>query len=146
MIDIKTGVRLSKEEVLNLLVYFDDSSEHPLHDGLDFETYSIKLSQYANFILAYSSGKYVGFIAYYLNTEGKFVYIPQIVVHKSKRHQGVGHCMFGALVSRYSIAYSTVKLEVLRENMNAINFYTREGFTKIEDREERLYLEKELGG
>lgn len=144
MIDIKTGVRLSKEEVLNLLVYFDDSSEHPLHDGLDFETYSIKLSRYANFILAYSSGKCVGFIAYYLNTEGKFVYIPQIVVHKSIRHQGVGHCMFSALISRYSIAYSTVKLEVLKENIIAREFYLRENLTIIEDRGERLLLNKEI--
>ncbi len=144
MIEIKTGIRLAKEDVLDLLNYFDDSSDHPLHDGLDFEIYSDKLSTYAYFIVAYLDEKCVGFIAYYLNEEGRFAYIPQTVVHKDGRHRGVGHTMFEALYKSIMGEYLTIRLEVLKSNTNARNFYTREGFVAIEDHNERLLLENKL--
>ena len=50
--EIRTGLRLSQSEVLSLLNRFDDSSEKPIYTGIDFSTYSIKLSQYAYFIIA----------------------------------------------------------------------------------------------
>ena len=142
--EIKVGIRLTEEEVFNLLNHFDDSSDHPLHEGLDFETYSDKLSKCAYFIIAYLEEQCVGFIAYYLNDEGRFAYIPQTVVHKAGRHQGVGHTMFGALYKSVMEKYSTIRLEVLKSNNNARNFYTREGFIAIEDHNERLRLEKKL--
>ena len=116
MIDLKSGIRLSKEEVIDLLEYFDDSSDRPLHEGLDFDAYSDKLSKYAYFTLAYLKNLCVGFIAYYLNDEGRFVYVPQVVVHKCGRHQGVGHLMFIELYAKCANKYRTVELEVLKDN------------------------------
>lgn len=141
---ITSGIRLSKLEVHNLLLYFDDSSDIPLHEGLDFDSYSEKLSKYAYFVIASENDSQVGFVAYYLNEEGKFVYIPQVVVHKDGRHKGIGHKMFQTLFDSLSNEYENVKLEVLKENDYAREFYKREGFEYIEDRGEKLLLAKTL--
>lgn len=137
---INVGERISKEEVLSLLAYFDNSSDHPLHEGLDFDSYSEKLSKFAYFVIASDDSSRLGFIAYYLNEDGRFVYIPQIVVHKDGRHKGIGHKMLQALKDSYSDSFANIRLEVLKDNMNAKKFYEREGFTFEEDRAERLLL------
>lgn len=142
--EIRTGLKLSQAEVLLLLNRFDDSSDTPLHEGLDFELYSKKLSDYAYFIIAIENNSQIGFIAYYLNEEGQFAYVPQIVVHKEGRHKGVGHAMFAYLYDSILTEYSCVKLEVLKSNNNARKFYSREGFVEIEDHNERLLLQKNI--
>lgn len=142
--EIRTGLRLSQSEVLNLLERFDDSSDSPLHVGLDFMTYSLKLSQYAYFVIAYNGTEQIGFMAYYLNDENHFVYVPQIVVHKDARHKGVGHLMFQHLYETLTTEYWSIDLEVLKSNDNARAFYRREGFVEYEDRNERFLLKKNI--
>lgn len=141
---IHTGLKLSQTEVLSLLEHFDDSSDEPLHESLDFYQYSKKLSQYAYFVIATEDKQQIGFIAYYLNDENHFAYIPQVVVHKSARHKGVGHSMFTVLYECIRNNFLTLKLEVLKSNINARAFYEREGFVESEDRYERLLLYKIL--
>ena len=111
---------------------------------MDFNQYSKKLSQYAYFVLATENNKQIGFVAYYLNDENHFVYIPQVVVHKSARHKRVGHSMFMDLYKCIRINFLTLKLEVLKSNINARSFYEREGFVEICEHNERLLLEKKL--
>ncbi len=142
--EFKIGVRLSQEEVMRLLNHFDDSFDIPLHEGLDFISYSEKLSMYAYFVLVIEKEKLLGFIAYYLNDVKKFVYTPLIVVHKDGRHRGVGHLMLDVLCSQYAGLYESVNLDVLKNNMNARRFYEREGFKVIEDHNERLLLNKSI--
>lgn len=141
-VDVK--VRLSKTDVFALLQHFDDSSDRPLHEGLDFDSYSEKLSNHAFFVLYHEEGLLLAFIAYYLNYEENFVYIPQIVVHKKGRHQGVGHQMIEILEKSLPNSFKVIRLEVLKENIVAYNFYMREGFSEVEDRNERFLLEKKL--
>ena len=141
---VHTGLKLSQSEVLSLLEYFDDTSDEPLHESLDFYQYSKKLSQYAYFVIATEDNQQIGFIAYYLNDENHFAYIPQVVVTKSPRHKGVGHSMFTVLYECISNKFLTLKLEVLKSNINARAFYEREGFGEISDHNERLLLEKKL--
>ena len=139
---IHSGLRLSQSEVLSLLNRFDDSSEKPLHEGIDFSTYSIKLSQYAYFIIAIENDLQMGFVAYYLNDDNHFAYVPQVVVHKEARHKGLGHSMFNVLCDSLAANIECIKLEVLKSNFYARNFYQREGFSCVEDHSERLLLEK----
>lgn len=134
--------KLSEKKVFDLLQYFDDSSDEPLHLNLDFITYSKKLSDFAHFILILEGDKLMSFLAYYLNDEGRFIYIPQIVVHKDGRHQGLGHQMMSLLVEQYRGRYDCILLEVLKSNANALAFYQREGFEIKEDRNEKYLLVK----
>lgn len=142
--DILSGLKLSQSEVLSLLNRFDDSSDTPLHESLDFNAYSKKLSDFAFFIIAIENNLQIGFIAFYLNKEGHFAYVPQVVVHKDGRHKGVGHTMFVTLYNYTRTYYNSIRLEVLKFNENACRFYVREGFVEIEDHNERLLLEKVL--
>jgi len=144
--DLKLGIRLSKEDVYTLLTYFDYSSSEPLHESLDFYSYKDKLSENAFFILATESSQWIGFIAYYLNDEEKYIYVPQVVVVEGFKHKGVGHKMFNALYSHYwdCAKYETIRLEVLKDNIIGRKFYKKEGFVEVEDRGKRLLLSKEL--
>lgn len=142
--NIQVEKRLSPKEVLDLLANFDDSSDKLLHEQVNLKEYSEKLSSYAFFILAYEDSVLKGFIAYYLNDKNKFVYITQIVVHQSARHKGLGHTMMTALVENTNDFYECIRLEVLTQNSNAKKFYIREGFYKIEDRDSRILLQKDL--
>lgn len=142
--DIKINLRLSKSEVLSLLNYFDDSSDSPLHEVLDFEIYSKKFSDYAYFLIVEAQNEINGFIAFYKNEEDKLIYIPQIIVHKNSRHKGIGHKMMSALVNHTQSFYNKIQLEVAKDNHYARDFYAREGFLIVEERKVRFLLEKSL--
>ena len=86
----------------------------------------------------------MGFVAYYLNDENHFAYVPQVVVHKEARHKGLGHSMFKVLCDSLTSNIKCIKLEVLKSNLYARNFYQREGFSCVEDHSERILLEKKL--
>lgn len=144
--EIQIDIRLTVLEVNNLPNRFDNSSDIPLHEGSDFVSYSEKLSKKAHFILIKENGEMMGFIAYYLNEEGRFAYVPQVVVHREGRHKGLGHKMFAALEESLSCNYDKIQLEVLKSNHNARNFYEREGFIYKEDRNERILLCKNIKG
>lgn len=142
--EISTALKLSNQEVLELLNYFDDSSDLPLHAGLDFSSYSKKLSEKALFVIAYEHSEMAGFIAYYLNSEGHFAYIPQFVVNKQYRHRGIGHRLMKELIASLPELYTSIRLEVLKSNTYAASFYKREGFSELDDHNERTLLKYDL--
>lgn len=84
----------------------------------------------------------MGFVAYYLNDENHFAYVPQVVVHKEARHKGLGHSMFKVLCDSLTSNIKCIKLEVLKSNFYVRNFYQRDGFSCVEDHSERILLEK----
>lgn len=141
--EITVGNKLSKSEVIDLFNRFDESSYVPFHKDIDFETYGEKLSRYALFVIAKEKDLQMGFIAYYLNTEDNFVYIPQFVVHTDGRHQGLGHKMLLSLMQSVE-SFSEIRLEVLLGNEKAWNFYKREGFSLLNEKEKRSLLYKAL--
>ena len=138
--DFLTNKRLDLTSVRNLLERFDNAFTPPLHLGLDFEQYSTKLSENAHFILAEQDNQPIGFIAYYLNEEGKFIYVPFTAVHPTGRHKHIGHTMFSYLKGLLGDSYQFIRLEVLKNNVNARRFYEREGFCISEDRGEKFLL------
>lgn len=141
--EIRSGVKLSKDEVVGLLNRFDDSSYLPFHEDLDFDSYGEKLSRHAWFVLAEEKGILMGFIAYYLNEEEHFVYVPQTVVHTDSRHTGLGHLMFSSLYSQV-VGYNCIHLEVMKDNTQALAFYTREGFSVKSESSDRYFLSKNI--
>lgn len=143
-IEIEVGVKLSQIEVLSLFYHFDDSSEVPLHKCLDFQMHSRKFADKAYFNLAKIGSQIIGFVAYYLNEEGKFAYISEIIVHKDGRHRGIGHKMMVSLINAVGTSYKCIRLEVLKSNQYARKFYEREGYNEIDDHGNKLLLEKVL--
>ena len=141
---IQTDAHLEQKEVLTLLLRFDKVFVEPLHESVDFADYSNKLSQFAHFLLAYDQDVLIGFIAYYLNEEGSFAYVPFTAVRPEWWRKGVGHLMFSCLYDYISGKYSCIKLEVLKTNISARGFYKKEGFDISEDRNEKLLMSKKI--
>lgn len=138
---IEVGKKLSQDMVFSLLEFFDDSAVGHLSDRIDLLSYSIKLSNNALFLIVKDLDNYLGFVAYYLNTEGKFVYISQIITHKTGRHKGIGHLMLSHLTDSLTGSYNSILLEVYNSNNSALVFYKREGFMLRENRGEKSLLE-----
>ena len=145
MMIIKCEYQLNSTKVYSLLERFDTSFDEPLHEKIDFIAYSEKLSHHAHFILAYDDNKQIGFIAYYINEEGRYAYIPFIAVHPNGRHRGIGHTMFSYLWEIIPVEIDYVRLEVKVSNINAQNFYHREGFYVISNENNgKILLNKDL--
>lgn len=141
---IEGGIRLSEKQAEALLLDFDRAFDPALHVELDLLNYCKKLASNAFFVLAKEGMETIGFIAYYLNVEGHFCYIPLAAVAKGKRNEGRGRLMFQYLYSLMDSSMDTIRLEVLKSNVGALGFYLNEGFTLVGERDVRSILEKSL--
>lgn len=139
---IEGGVRLSNEQAYSLLREFDSAFDPMLHEDLDLSGYSQKLAFNAYFILAKMDAKTIGFIAYYLNEEGQFCYVPLLAVNNSFRNCGIAKGMFRELYSIIPDRAKNILLEVDKNNVIARSLYSSEGFSIAEDRGKKFLLKK----
>ncbi len=137
---IEGGVRLSCEQAYSLLLDFDSAFDPALHRELDLSSYSQKLASNAYFVLAKEDIETVGFIAYYLNDEGKFCYVPLLAVSNNFRNCGIAKGMFTELYSSIPESTKHILLEVEKNNIAARSLYRSEGFFVAENRENKLLL------
>ena len=135
---------LENDAVDALLQMSDNEFVPSLSHSIDLKQYAKKLSENAQFVLAINKGEMAGFVAYYLNDEGQFIYVPLIWVSSRYQRQGIGEQLIGQLSSLSLIGYTSILLEVLKTNKGALKFYQNEGFEKEEDRGEKLLLKKKL--
>lgn len=143
-IKIQDNTFLSKDDFKLLMKKADKLFTPPISDVIDLDTYSEKLYTYANFVVCYDEKKIDGFIAFYRNVTEKQLYITLICVDKVCQQQGVGSQMLDVLSSLKNEGFSSIGLEVVKENLNAYNFYKHHGFVEQEDRGEKLLMQKEL--
>ncbi len=139
---IKT--ELSYDEVLHLLQQCDRNFSPCLSHNLDFVQYAQKLSACAHFILALEADKTVGFVAYYLNKKGEFIYIPLIWVSPLCQRRGIGKAFIEHLAMLSKEGFQSIRLEVLKTNISGISFYRNELFQVEEDRGEKYLFIKKL--
>lgn len=139
-------VRTTLEEkvVFNLLSMSDKDFMPALSSSMDIKQYAHKLATCAQFIIVLKQEQIVGFVAYYLNDEGQFIYVPLIWVSSLFQRQGVGKQLIQNLVELSLLDYKCIKLEVLKTNVHAIMFYKNEQFEIAEDRGEKYLLIKSL--
>jgi len=136
--------RLSQNEVLRILQDSDKDFNTPLSCNLDLFKYANKLSENANFILLKEGNNIIGCIAYYLNNDGQFVYIPYFWVNKINQRSGCGHYLLDSLIKSLPEKYTEIKLEVAKDNFKAFSFYNKNGFKIVEDREKKYLLSKKI--
>ena len=118
----------------------------PLSQSIDIDKMAEKWSKYAKFLTLHDNYKeLVALVVFYENKEERFLYIPHFVVRAPFRHKGVGHaCIKYLLETTKSEGFEMFRLEVLKTNANAIQFYHKEGFGLKEERENTYLLEKEI--
>lgn len=125
IVSINKG-NLKQQEVKALLLRFNDAFTLPLVSQVaDTERYSEKLAKYACFLVAEEDEKIIGFMAYYRNDELRQLYVTHVCVANAYQHKGIGGLMFERLESFSTQGYSSIGLEVNKENTKAYNFYKK---------------------
>lgn len=112
----------------------------------DLETYPMKLATYAEgFVEVDSNGGLCAVVLGYVNDrETRTAYISYIARLPGSSVSGADlHLAFEGLARDRGMR--AIRLEVLKENARAQAFYGRLGYRQIEDRGERLLMEKAIG-
>lgn len=146
LVDITINKKLNANEAFDLLKQFDKSFVPPLNNCIDLVSYSQKLADNAYFIFAIQKGNIIGFVAYYINRENRFLYVPFTAVLPEYRGQGVGYLMFEHLYEIKDNDLDSIQLEVDKNNQSARAFYERSGFQIKEERVNKYLLDKKYKG
>ena len=135
------------EKILTVLNEFAECLG-ALRQGISFrKKMADKFSLNAEFVLVKKNGENIGFIAYYANNiVEKTVYISMITVSILYRRQGIGELLLKKSISdAIQRKMKFIKLEVRKDNLNAICFYEKNGFiVEKEASENSLYMKKTL--
>mgnify|MGYP002515852796 CR=1 FL=1 len=139
--------RLPFEFVYETLKKMSSLFTPPLSESLDIEAYARKLSDKAEFVVCMEEDELLGFTAYYLNTVKHQIYITLICVDSSYQAHGIGSKMLGHIAVKaqtVDYSYSTIALEVNKQNGKAHRFYQRQGFVEQENRGEKMLMVKAI--
>lgn len=122
-------------------VYSDNS-----HGIQNIDNYIEKVSKLARIIAAYDNEQVIGFIAFYANNyDEKIAYLTQGLVIKDYQKCNIGKKLFKACeVVCKKEGFKYLKLEVNKDNINAIGFHSHYGFVKKEEKENSFYMVKEI--
>ncbi len=131
-------------EALNILNRFDMMFSPSLSSKVNIESYSQKLSQYANWILCTNNEEIVGYIAFYRNMEKGVDYISSICVIDKYRNQHVAMKMLSFMISHAPVEIKDIKLECRKNNESALYFYEKNGFEVINGNETTYLMRKQL--
>lgn len=100
-----------------------------------------KLSSKATFVvMRLSDSTPIGIIAYYMNTK-PLCYITHVSVLQNYRRQGIFSELFHRLEQEViASGFSTIQLEVLKQNEVAIMSYQRMGFVKTGEKSRKAFI------
>ncbi len=139
-------LRLTQQEVANVLHMFDKAFSPMLSSEIDLDSYARKLSKRASFIIVTLGGHFIGFTACYVNLEQSKIYVPLIGVLPQNQRIGVGRQMLDTLKKVCcNNSINIIMLEVYKNNHKAYSFYIKNGFVKAEDRGEKWLMSLQLG-
>jgi len=140
---------LNPEEVYEYLYLLENNYSPSLSKRIDeFDSYVKKLSIFATNYGVYDDmhNKCIGYIGFYTNNiELGFSYVSQLVVDCSVQKLGIGKSLLKICerVSK-SKGFKFIKLEVRKDNENAILFYKKNGFKMSEETEKTFIMIKSL--
>lgn len=123
-----------KSDLKNIIVSQEDVVEQ-LVIKHDVDEYVLKLYENATIIPYYSGSFLKGFIAYYANDilkENAFLTI--IIIDKNSRKEGLGNLLLEcSICDLKNKGFKNYKLEVLKNNLKALDLYEKYGFEVVND-------------
>ena len=109
----------------------NDFFNQNLNNAEKIKELSEKFSKLGRVLAAFDEGIPAGFIAYYVNGETKTAYISMLILQKAYQGQGVGSMLLTEMLADCRNAdQQKVRLEVAKQNENAIRFYEKKGFVR----------------
>lgn len=138
----------SLEKMIELLVRYDDSAVRTISSRTgDLKQYARKLFRHAeNFILS-DGDKEIGFVSFYGNDAvNQMIYLTIIAIRPQFKGHGFGTAVLNDL-ERFGREHGRkkIKLEVDKDNTDAVCFYRKNGFRITEEASaESVFMEKEI--
>lgn len=125
-----------KEKILNILYEFDNIFTPPISEIIiDMKGYAEKLFLHSYVYTAAKAQRNLGFTVIYANDNDDHVaYIPFIGVHPEDRGKKIGQMLLEKcfdISKENNMKY--IKLEVRKNNINALHFYKKNSFTEAEE-------------
>ena len=135
-------------QLMRNLVYYNDYFSITLSERVgDLEEYAKKLYDKAlNFEIIDKDNKNLGMISFYANDfVENIAFLTLIVVNKKNSNVGIGSNLI-AFAEEYckNKGMKKLKLEVLKNNENALKFYKKHKYYIIEENDITYYMIKEL--
>ncbi len=108
-----------------------DSFVPPLHERVKIADYSKKIASHAVTFEAWDGKELTGLIAAYFNPENRLAFITSVSVVKSLMGKGIASILLNnCLAYAAQNNYRELTLEVSKDNVPAIRFYTKFRFTQ----------------
>lgn len=134
----------SEQMILNHLKRVSPLFKPMLSSYVDLNIYAKKIFEKADRIEAWSNGRLIGLVAYYLNTDESFAFITNVSLEKEFVGRGIATQMMEMLYFKTAGKIKVIKLEVKSLNSSAINFYDKHGFTEKGKGYDFIEMEKPL--
>ena len=134
-----------KMQIINLLTKLNNINNGKLiTDSID--KYVEKISEKALIITISNCGNLQGFIAYYDNDNNKeTAYLTMIAIEPDKQGMGYGKNLLHLSINNLKHkGFKKYKLEVLKNNIKAIDIYEEFGFRMIQENDDKIFMEKYL--
>ena len=102
-----------------------------------------KYNRYAEFYCCFTEDIIIGCIAFYSNDENKHIgFLSMIIVKKEYQAKGVGKKLLGLCIEKcIQRGMEKLRLEVNKNNINAINFYKKIDGIIIGEKEDSFIME-----
>lgn len=136
----------SYDELVTYMRYQADDTFSSLKDEERLLAFATKLNTCAEICFCRDNGHLVGMIAFYANGQGAdFAYIPLVYVSPDYRKKGLFSRML-SIVEKHvkERGFSEIRVEVLKNNDNAIKCYLNDGFEVVEDHGNKWLLRLSL--
>lgn len=110
-------------------------------NNIDIKEQALKFSQKSVFLIILKNNKVLGFIAFYCNDfKNRISFLSMIAVLPEYSGNGYGHILMNEFIRiSKEKGMSVLKLEVNKNNVNAISFYKKLGF-KINDEMDNSFI------
>lgn len=136
-------VNIEKIDELELLEYLKNT---PLANKVEIKEYTHKVCTNATIFVARENENIIGVnIVYFNDRILKRGYITHIRVNETHRKLGIGGLLLSkAMDYAREHNFTSIALEVRKNNEIAMHLYTRNGFTIYQETENNYYMEKSI--
>ena len=136
----------SFDQIVNYLRKADDHFIPSLSDQVDLEIYAKKIIDHAETIEAWQENALIGLLAVYLNNaKYSSAFITSISILKSFHGAGIAKkLMHDCIDLATRLDFEEVSLEVGRENVRAISFYHKIGFSERHRNDQSIFMSLNL--
>ena len=134
--------KLKDDAIVTLFYELDVDFIKRIEENVEITSYSKKLAENANFIIAIKDNGTVACLAYYINQIKSEIYIPYICVGVEYRGLGLGEMMLSDVCNYADQESMSISLEVLENNNRAIALYKKFGFKEchLNNGTDKIYM------